>query len=897
MRHTFARSEGNTFLAEELLAAEASSQSGRELPPRLQGMLPLGEAAPVILVVEDLHWADQSTLDLLTFLLHNARNERLLGVATYRSDEHGGANLRGFRAEFGRLADRIELARFGRDDLTALLAEILGGPPPTQVVDRVAASSDGNPFFAEELLAAGLDREQPPLTPRLRDVLLARVQALSEDGREMLRAAATIGRRVDHGLLAVVSELTDRALLAALREAVDHQILASDPEGLYIFRHALTREAVYESLLPGERQRLHGAVARALAEDRGVAARGAPAAAELAHHWVQAGDPPRALAATIEAARRSASGAYAFAAADRLYERALDLWALVDSDDQPSGLVLTDLLREAAEAARWVDDQERAAVLVGRALDLVDPAGDPAGAAMLMERLGLYLWEVGDGKRSLGAHEAAARLLIGQPPSVAGAQVLAAHGTALMLSSRYREARRRCEAAVAMARLVGARRAETQALNTLGFAISMLGDPEGGIARLEQSRVLAEEDGDVDAICRAETNLATVWLLVGQAEAAVRVADRGIAITRRLGVELTGGAVLLGISAVTLFRLGRWDEAEALTREVLDRRVPPGVALFAHATQVELHTGRGRLDDAAESLRAARGLANGVTDPLALGHLHAVAAELALWANDPETAGVAVAAGLQAASGSEEDHLVLRLCALGIRAEADRVEQIGSRRRAGELASIRAAASPLLDRVGALAGASGSSAGFPEAQINVRACHAERSRLDGDPDAAAWDEVAMAWTEFGFPFPAAYARWRQGEALLQVRDRPAATLAVRTAHRTATALGADLLCRSVELLADRGRLDLRDSSPVLLLTEARPVPADEYRLTARERAVLGHVAIGSTNRQIARVLFISEKIASVHVSNIIAKLGVANRGEAAALVHRLDLVELPARSR
>ena len=465
----------------------------------------LGEAAPVILVVEDLHWADQSTLDLLTFLLHNARNERLLGVATYRSDEHGGANLRGFRAEFGRLADRIELARFGRDDLTALLAEILGGPPPTQVVDRVAASSDGNPFFAEELLAAGLDREQPPLTPRLRDVLLARVQALSEDGREMLRAAATIGRRVDHGLLAVVSELTDRALLAALREAVDHQILASDPEGLYIFRHALTREAVYESLLPGERQRLHGAVARALAEDRGVAARGAPAAAELAHHWVQAGDPPRALAATIEAARRSASGAYAFAAADRLYERALDLWALVDSDDQPSGLVLTDLLREAAEAARWVDDQERAAVLVGRALDLVDPAGDPAGAAMLMERLGLYLWEVGDGKRSLDAHEAAARLLIGQPPSVAGAQVLAAHGTALMLSSRYREARRRCEEAVAMARLVGARRAETQALNTLGFAISMLGDPERGIARLEQSRVLASErQGRILEIVREE---------------------------------------------------------------------------------------------------------------------------------------------------------------------------------------------------------------------------------------------------------------------------------------------------------------------------------------------------------------------------------------------------------
>jgi DNA-binding CsgD family transcriptional regulator/tetratricopeptide (TPR) repeat protein len=851
----------------------------------------LGEASPVLMVMEDLHWADRSTLDLLGFLVRNLATERLLIVATQRSDEQPSGTLRDFRAEFGRVAGRIELSRFGREDLAALLAEVLGGAPPAAIVDQVLALSEGNAFFAEELVTAGLDQPLGWLTPRLRDVLMSRVELLSDDAQETLRVAAVIGRRVDHGLLAAASAWRGQRLLTALRETATHQILITDREGLYVFRHALAREAVYGDLTAGERLALHAAVANALAADSSRIGLGAAAAAELAHHWYEAHDLPRALAATIESAHHSAA-VYAFAEADGQYQRALDLWDRVPADDRPADLGFARLLEEAAEAARWAGDAERATLLVRRALAEVDRARDPGRTGGLRERLGLYLWEGGDGKRSLEVYEETNRLLAGEPPSTVRARVLAAYGAALMLSSRYREARAPCEEAIAMARAVGARGPEMHAQNTLGFAVALLGEPDDGIAWLERSRQMAEADEDVEGACRAYTNLATVLLLVGRLERADEVAQRGIAMTRRLGIELTGGAVLLGILASIRFRLGDWDATEALAEEVVARPVPHGLALFAHITQVEVQTGRGRLDVASASLDAARALAREVTDPLTLGQLDAAAAELAIWGGDHQAARAAVASGLRAVAGSDEDHLVLRLCALGTRAEADQAERVPPRRAAAELPKLEAVAGSLLARAGVLAGVTAeSSASFREASIHAMVCLAEYARLDRRPDAATWGAVAAAWKDFHSPFPAAYARWRQGEALLQEHDHPGATRALREALVEAAALGATRLRDEINLLAARGHVDLREPG----LPRERPgppsAPADEFRLTPREREVLRQVATGRTNRQIARALFITEKTASVHVSNIIAKLGVANRGQAGALAQRLGLVD------
>jgi predicted ATPase len=249
----------------------------------------LGEQAPVVLVVEDLHWADRSTRDLLAFLVRNLHAERVLLVATYRSDElHRRHPMRPFLAELARggRAQRVDLVPFGREELAALLAGITGVPPTAATVDDILARTEGNAFFAEELVAAAAERAGSTLPPGLRDVLLIRFEALSEPAQVALRVAAVAGRRVQHELLAGVAGMNEPDLLASLREAVAHQILVVDSDrDAYAFRHALVQEAVYAEVLPGERTRLHAAFAAALEPRLELAGGAAPAAAaETAFH-------------------------------------------------------------------------------------------------------------------------------------------------------------------------------------------------------------------------------------------------------------------------------------------------------------------------------------------------------------------------------------------------------------------------------------------------------------------------------------------------------------------------------------------------------------------------------------------------------------------------------------
>lgn len=213
----------------------------------------LGRRRPVVLVVEDTHWADRSTLDLLVFLIHMARQERLFVLATYRSDElHSQHPLRMVLAELDRSwhLEHLELARFTQAELAALVGTILGHPPPPAMVQRIFTRSEGNAFLAEELLAIEASSQPGRLLPRLQAMLLARLAALTADTRQVLRVAATVGRPIDHQLLAAASELPEERLVAAVREAVDRQLLVADQDA-YRFRHVLLLEAVYGELLPG----------------------------------------------------------------------------------------------------------------------------------------------------------------------------------------------------------------------------------------------------------------------------------------------------------------------------------------------------------------------------------------------------------------------------------------------------------------------------------------------------------------------------------------------------------------------------------------------------------------------------------------------------------------------
>ncbi len=372
----------------------------RRLFELLLGLLErLAARRPTILVVEDLHWADRSTRDLLAYLVRNLRHGRLLLLLTYRSDElHRRHPLRPLLAELerDRRVERLELGRFDLDEVAAQLTGILGVAPATRLVEEVHARSGGNAFFVEELAAAVSPGGAAP-SGGLRDTLLARIEPLPESTRTLLPVVAVAAGRVEHELLAEVTGLPEPELLAGLRAAVSARVLLVDAhDGTYGFRHALVKEAVDGGLLPGERPRLHGRLAVALSA-RGAGLHQAHAglpgvdparAAELAWHWYAAHDLARALPAAVEAGL-AAERSYAFAEAQHHFERALELWERAPA--APTGLDRVELLGRAAEAAANAGGTERAISLVRGALAEVDPAGDPLRAGLLTRRLAHYL--------------------------------------------------------------------------------------------------------------------------------------------------------------------------------------------------------------------------------------------------------------------------------------------------------------------------------------------------------------------------------------------------------------------------------------------------------------------------------------------------------------------------
>jgi predicted ATPase len=368
-------------------AGPANEVAQTRLFELLLGLLArLSRQSPVVLVVEDLHWADQSTRDLLAFLVRNLRRERILAVLTYRSDEPRTDRLGPWLAELDRVGPvrRLELARLDRAETVAQLIGILGAVPAADLVDELFGRSEGNPFFTEELLAA-VQAGTGALPPTLRDLLRGRVQLLPDQAQHVLAVAAVAGQQVPHRLLATVADLDDRELAKGLRVVVAHRLLVTHSgEDGYQFRHALLREVVEADLLPGERARLHAGYARALTGQPELAdAAPAVAAAELAVHWDGAGEPAQALPARIQAGL-AAERAHAVAEAARHFQRALVLWDRVPDRGRPAGLDRVDLLARAAEVTAFAGAAQPAAELLQDALGQVDPAAEPVRAAVLL---------------------------------------------------------------------------------------------------------------------------------------------------------------------------------------------------------------------------------------------------------------------------------------------------------------------------------------------------------------------------------------------------------------------------------------------------------------------------------------------------------------------------------
>jgi DNA-binding CsgD family transcriptional regulator/tetratricopeptide (TPR) repeat protein len=854
----------------------------------------LAQRSPTVLVVEDLHWADRSTLDLLTFLVRNLRTALLL-VLTYRTDDlHRRHPLRPFLAELDRSGrvERLEVDRFDRADLAKLVQASLGSNPAEDLIERIYRRSGGNAFFAEQLLAALRERDgNANLPPSLENVLLSRVQVLSENAQATLRIVAAAGGPVEHELLVAVSDLPEAELVSALRAAVAHQVLLPDPATeTYSFRHALTQEALYGDLLPGERAQLHAAFARALSEHTDLAAPG-HGAARLAYHWVRAHNPARALPAAMQAGFQS-QAAYGFADARRHFETVLELWDQVADPEVRLGLDRATVLQHAAESAYLAGDPNRAITLTRAALAAIDEVMDPVRAGLLHALLGGYLNATG-GQGAIAEYEVAVRLVPAEVPRAERAQVLAALGEALMTQGRYRESRALCEEAIKIAQKVDAVPQEGDARRVLGVDVAFLGDLQAGVRQLGEARRIAGTVGRVDEVARCSATLSGLLDTFGDWEASATVALDGAELAASQGLGRWHSPFLTATAGRALFALGRWDEAEELLQRAADRVAPELAAARVSICSARsgLDIARGRAESAAECLAIAReAYLQTVKQPWFAAPLFVATAELALLERRLADADAAVAEGLRVAASDLRFNTQLRV--LGIRAAADRAELGRAHRDQREVSE----ACELGNALGAEMRAqmvpqdADGTVLTPRARAYADVGEAEFARLGGRSDPGLWTAAAQAWEQLSEPYAAAYARWREAEALLLAgvsRERVQPSL--RAAYATARSLGAVPLCGEIEALARRGRIDLEMDAGTRASTSEPKSPLAGLGLTAREQEVLTLLATGRTNRQIAQTLFISPKTVTLHVSNILGKLGATNRVEAATIAHRLGV--------
>jgi DNA-binding CsgD family transcriptional regulator/tetratricopeptide (TPR) repeat protein len=849
----------------------------------------LGDHIPTVFVIEDLHWADRSTRDVLMFLARNLRAGRVVVVGTLRSDDlHRRHPLRPVLAELERSAvARVDLERFTRAELREQIAAILDDEPSADLVARIHDRSDGNAFFAEELLAAATECPDA-LSPSLRDLVLARVDTLSDNAQRVLRIAAVIGRTAPHRLVVALSDRPEDDLLDGLREAVAHQVLVTDVDGVtYRFRHALVQEVVYEDLLPGERVQMHARLAQLLTDQPSLCdGTDAILANELACHWYSARDLPRALQAAYQAAR-VAEQMYAYPEALGYAERVLELWSQVPDAAALTGLDEVSALRYAARQAEMSGDFDRSLALVREARHLVDPDVDPVLAGMLREREARASWMLDNlADALLPLNHEAVRLVPADPPSEERAIVLAALGQQLMLASRNRDAIEWCEQAIAVAQQVGARVVEGHARNSLGTALGHLGDVEAGLEQLHLARAIARETHSWVDVARAAVNESGLLQFDGRYEEAFAVASAGTEDARRHGLNRSQGGFLRLNACESLWELGRFDEMEEQLREV-DALDPMGVdERRAYALWASLLTVRGRLDEALGAIDRARSPAPDARLNLAWNEVF-----VGQWLYDYERVDEAVRAAWNTVSTGGGVKMiddcpfwVDALWARGILANADRAVVARARRDTAAEKEAVAGARMFFDvfeksqtRFSELLRAPTESA------ISRDEALAALARATGEPRPDLWRSAGDAWDLEHRLTHVAYARWREAEAMLQAREPAAvAAPALRAAYAISTEIGYVPLTAAIEDLARRARIDLGAG------TEPSS-PADRLGLTAREREVLERLAVGRTNRQIADELFISTKTASVHVSNILGKLGVANRGEAAARARELGL--------
>jgi DNA-binding CsgD family transcriptional regulator len=833
----------------------------------------LARERPLVIVIEDLHWADEASIELFPHLARKLRDVPLLLVGTYRSDElHRRHPLRPVLAELSRtrVAEDIALRRLSEDNVADFLREAmcLGRPPTVEFREAMFETCEGNPLFMEEVLRALVERgeieyrdgswrrtkevAEIAIPDTLRDAVLERFRTLPTAAQNVLLHAAVIGQRFEFGLLLRVTSSDEPVLINALRAAIDAQLLleitSDEGEACYVFCHALTRESIVLELLQPERRRMHATVGEAIESRAGEDA--AAHSEELAYHFDQAGDHRRA-SRYHDFAARDAYRLFAFARAARHLERVVEL----ASDDE---LGLGDLQLRLADAAHLGAASRRALRAAEEARRLFEKADDVRGVGVALTRIALYQWLLGEPRGASEAAEEAARLLepLGHSRELAGAYAQIARLAYLDLD--YSIAAERGQRAVAMARETEALSIEVDALITLGSADGQSGG-NAGVALLREAVELASAHDMVEAAFRGLHNLRTSLYATGSPGAeARRVDEEMFAYARRHGYRTE---VVIADEAGCVLADGDWDAALRLVQEARGESVWTAPLQIAEAF---IQAGRDGPERSLSLLNATRRRLGEVSANHRL-FLTSILTRAGLLAGDARTAlkdFAGIAGDLRRSAFAETDEAAI--CAL-----------VGAITLNDDNALQRLIESALAEEPGGR-------------RLSARArrafARAERAVNEGDPDAPIplLGECAELFRLSLLPFGETLARRRRAELLLRrnaAGDREAAQAELAAILPYWRRAKATWYLGQLQRWAAELGLDFTEE-----VSAAAPSPTRQGRsqLTAREREVAVLVAAGLANKEIAEKLVISERTAEGHVERILGKLGFRSRSQIAS---------------
>ncbi|GAA0580928.1 AAA family ATPase [Kribbella sandramycini] len=827
----------------------------------------LSASEPLVVIVEDAHWADDSTRDLIGFLITRLTSQRLALIVSYRSDDlHRRHPLRRPIAEWSRnpRVRRVNVLPLDAAESRSLLDSLVTEPLSETEVRRILERAGGNAFFTEELVAAASMGDGDAVPPDLADLLLVRLDPLSDDARQVARVIAVAGRRVPHTLLTTVAGLPDRQLDQALRELIDAHIIDVPGNASYYFRHALLAEAVYDDLLPGERVRQHAAYVQAL-KDQTVAG----TAAELAGHATRSHD----LATAFEARVRAGQEALTVAAPQeglKHYEMALELFPNAAPDNT---IDKTWLIAETALAATLSSQHLRGVKLLRKALADLPPDAPKLQRAQLLLPLADIALIIDQDQEANEAATQALKQVADEPSTPFKAQIASLYARVSAGLGRSMEAERWAHKALEIAREAGEESAAEDAGITLAQLRRRAGDPATATKQMEEAAVRAQLAGDAAAEVRSRFLLGSIQYEEGDLESAKTT----FAVTCQRAGELGRQWAAYGFDArrmlaLTQFTLGDWDGVATTTRT--DSGTPGASAAALRAVEANVRGARGDTAVAEELVMLRKWWDLDVLVPV-IGLQPAVEAYLEL-DRIPDAEKLIKDVTALCADIFQTDLFTgrVRFSTLAL--------QVLCHRAVGE----PSAAKELVERGAELVaiGQETAEKGLPPGRLLGVEGLAWLSRLEAEWERLRWltgidppspEEHVAVWRRtaeafgYGYVYEEAWSRARLSDAF-RAAGRVAeaneqATLAAETARR----LGAKSL---LEALGGDGP------------------GAGGTALTARETEVLKLLAEGRTNRQLARELYISEKTVSVHVSNILGKLGVRSRTEAAAVARRDGLL-------